>query len=165
MHFFEIYIRDEEGNTVETLKVKRVKRSKHFDLFNLLKEPLYVFFRHNWSIGAVISNESYWKDLKKIAAMFPIMGEEKVGFDLDRIEEDYDQITQIFFTTSEFTPGMFQSGDTASSPKPSLLAQLHYFDYQGELAKVGTRLVKELKAQAQADGVTLEPELQNLVTE
>ena len=82
-------------------KVKRLKRVQYKDLKVLQQEILYFFFKNQASVGACLAEEEVWSAITKISKLLPVIGNEKTGIKLTDIEDDLEQLTEIFFTTSK----------------------------------------------------------------
>lgn len=141
MQHFEVHYRDESGDIVETVLVKRVKRAQLADLITLQQQLLQEFLRVNGAVGAAIASPVAWSVITKIAALLPVVGQEKPGLDLSPIEDDTEQLGRIFFTESAYTE-LIEEG---AQIKPSLISGLNSLDYRGDLGKAIETLRKELE--------------------
>lgn len=157
--YFEIEVKNDSGKVVKTYKVKRVKRSKLNDLIELQKDLLYSFIKSNASIGVLLSDEAVWNTMETVAAMLPIMGQEKPGLPLFEIEDDYEQLRSIFFSQCDVINGVIKV-DPDDGFIPSKIADLHQLDYQGDWGKQLEKVQKEIvsKAEAEAEKTVVEEE-------
>jgi len=128
--------------------VKRVKRSQLKDLITLQQQLFHYFIKHDLSVGSVISNDAAWSVLEKIASLLPVVGEkeETVGIKLDLIEDDIDQLKNIFFTCEPLLEdGTMESINTRIEKEkwyePNLISKLHQLNYnQDSLKKIREEL-------------------------
>jgi cyanate lyase len=140
MNNFTIEIKDEENNLVKTSIVKRVKRAQLADLILLQQQLMDAMFQQidtvvgSISIGNLLSQNQVWDTLQKTSALLNVVGEEK-GFNLDAIEDDWVQITRIFFTQSCDDNGEARFSDENLGFAPSLIAELHQINYRKKLAE------------------------------
>ena len=128
----------------EVVHVKRVARNKLSDLMVLQQELLVDFMKHNAAIGVMVQDKKIWSTMVKAAAMLPVVGQDKPGIDLTRIEDDFEQLCRIFFTES-----MDETGELDNF-RPSLISKLHHFDYGGDLGKAILLLQEDKKAEISA---------------
>lgn len=141
MDNFKVEYKDKLGEIVKVDKVYRVKRDKLKDIIDLQQDLLYSFFKSNASIGQVIADSVNWKNIEKLAKMLPVVGEEKLGFDLSSIENDLSQLLTIFFTQSIDENGNLINSEEAY--KPSLIAELHQLDYYGAVQESAKKIYQE----------------------
>lgn len=132
MNSFDIKYSD---GTVD--KVKRVKRDKLKDLIELQQEIIYYFLKSDLSVGVTISHPEVWSAITKIASLLLIVGNDKPGIKLELIEDDYEQLTQIFITSAEVDEnGEFVNPrtmlDSGNWYEPSLVSKLHQLNYKGD---------------------------------
>lgn len=133
-------------------KVKRVKRDKLKDLIILQQEILYYFFKNQANIGATLAELEAWNCIRKISKLLPVIGEEKLGINLDKLDEDNDleQIALIFITTAiQNEDGGFLSVnehfDTSTWYEPSLISKLHQLNYKGDSGEALKKIQKEVQ--------------------
>lgn len=145
MTVYCVYYKDELGSTVETLLMKRVKRHRNRELIQLMEKLTEAYFINNASLGEVIADDSNWNLMKTVASMIPIVGKDKDGFDIERIADDYDQLTKLFFTTT-YDESIEDSDELyANGIKPSLISKLH--DLNWEEAKKKGLIAARVKAE------------------
>lgn len=136
---FDVTYYDAYGSSTEVVSVKRVVRSNLKDLLLLQQMLLDQFFASGGGIGDILAEEKNWHTLKKTAALLPIVGSDK-PLDLERFQDDYVQITRIFFTQSVQDNGEFIP-DRTKALEPSLISKLHQFNYNAAVGKALEKLV------------------------
>jgi len=130
---FEVTYYDEYGNSTDIVSVRRTNRNKLKELLFLQQQLLDVFFDCDGGVGDILSDERNWQLIRKTAALLPVIGS-NTPLNVDAFEYDYTQITRIFFTQSVNDLGEFVP-DPSQILKPSLISQLHQFNYNGAVSK------------------------------
>lgn len=109
------------------------------DFKELYQELLQYFVHYNSSMGELLSDPSVVSLLKAIAEMLPVVGSNKTGINLDDLLDngDWEQICQLFFTSSMQDDGEFEvdKDGEIKAYKPSKLAKLNQLDFFGRLGK------------------------------
>lgn len=143
-----IEIKNDEDKVVETVQLKRIARSQYKDLIALQQLLMQAFVEYNGATGSVIADEANWKTLIKLGKMLPVIGgNDKEGFDVNKIEHDIVLITRLFFTQAVKEDG---SVDLTDGFKPSILAEFYQLDYSGFLQKA----VRDLETNKKKDEPT-----------
>lgn len=132
MNTFEVIIRDESGEVVDTLHIKRATRANMREIIKLQQILMDAFVEKNIAIGELVLDNGVWKNIERLAKLLPILGESEKVFDVNLIADDLEQICQIFFTQSMKDNGEFIND---GGWEPSKISALHHLDYQGALGK------------------------------
>jgi len=100
----------EYSDPEETVIVKPSSWKVLEDIEYLQKEIIYLLAEVDGAFGDLLrpSNTEFWGHVRKMAALLPIVGQEKPGLDVDRIE-DAEDIIRIFITTSKQRDPQFGS--------------------------------------------------------
>jgi hypothetical protein len=137
MDYLEITAND------KTYRIRRVKRKDLTAFIEAYRKVLENFVYFNGAIGNVLAEEKRWNDLVNCAKFIPVDGQEKIGFDLSLIEDDYDTLIELFFSTS-WNRDRNEYVDLDNGFKSSQLAKLNRIDYDGDWVKILLK-VKEIK--------------------
>jgi hypothetical protein len=119
----------------EVAKVMRspLKKSEHHaglsEVVALLEEIIYAAVEHNISMGSLLTDKSVVSNLRKLAAILPVVGQSKPGIDFDALLEanDQEQICSIFFTQSKLN----DQGEYEIPWKPPFVAVLNGLNFTG----------------------------------
>jgi len=142
MNTFEVVIRDESGDVVDTLHIKRATRANMREIIKLQQILMDAFVEKNIAIGELVLDSGIWKNIERLGKLLPILGEPEKLFDVNSIADDLEQICQIFFTQSMKDNGEFVND---GGWEPSKISALHHLDYQGALGKSIQRLREGVK--------------------
>lgn len=144
MNSFDILYKNELGEVVSKDIIVRVKRKQLNSLILLQEDLIYSFYKNNASIGSIIADNSNWNTMIKISNLLNVVGKEKTGINLEKLEDDILQLTRIFFTQSINDNGEIDNLENDIF-KPSLISQLHQLDYFGSSKKAIQRMMQENK--------------------
>lgn len=130
------YTYDQETDTYKTTvnKVYIIQRSVRRDLdtiIELQKEILGKFMDSQLSMGDLVKDNESWELLKTLASNLNVLGQKEKGFNLEEIEEDLEQICQIFLTQSmNIETGVIDTNENGEIRfKPSLISELHQLNF------------------------------------
>ena len=138
---YKVTYRNDDGTISEELYLRRVVRSRINDVVELQKLLLESFLKNNAAIGPCIAEDNTWKTMKKLASLIRVVGNDKPGFDIDRLEEDYEQLTALFFSTALTDEGELNTEEAGWLLKPSLIARLHGLNWEEDVKKIWTNQV------------------------
>jgi len=145
---FDIQIKKEDGSVGRTIKIKRVVRSKLKDLVMLQQDLISEMVKSidmkqmTVSMGELLADDNVWDKVTQVAKMFNVVGDEK--FDVNEIEEDWQQIGQIFFSESCDGDGVIRTTDEGLFA-PSRIATLHQLNYFNKLVELILEFQSNLK--------------------
>lgn len=94
---YKLDIKDYSGKVVQTLVLRRVKRSNLKEFITAMEELITEYLYHNASAGTVVSDERAWNLVVQAASYIPVDGQKEPGLDVSLIEDDYDTLTELFF--------------------------------------------------------------------
>lgn len=138
-----VYYKNEFGDTVQTLILGRVKRHRNKELIILMEKLTEAYYLNNASLGQIIADDNNWEMMKQVASMIPVVGQKEDGFDIERISDDYSQLTKLFFTT---TYDENEETDYTQGLKPSIIGKMHDLNWGDAQKKAIAALkVKEEK--------------------
>lgn len=141
MNNFDITYSD---GTIDT--VKRVTRVKYKDLIVLQQKLLHFFLTNNGNVGACIADDACWSVIEKTAKLLAVVGGGEIKLSL--LEDDLEQLSNIFFTTSTIEElsqyaGIGKMIEAETWYKPSLISQLHQFNYRGDSGDALKKVIQE----------------------
>jgi hypothetical protein len=94
-------------------------------------EILQAAHEVNFSLGNLFkaSNKRFWSNAKKLAALLPVDGNEKPGFDPEKIDS-MDELCRIFVSTTtgrmNLTGSVWGEGETL---EPSEICRIHHLNF------------------------------------
>ena len=120
--------------------VSPVPRSKLGALDSLMQGIQSEWLRDEFSTGDTIAKDEVWAAIAKIAALLPrVDAPGTTGFDLQKIENDYEYLERLFFGQGLTTD---QDGleITVNALKPCLIHQLHRYNPKKKLREASQLL-------------------------
>lgn len=111
-------------------------RRSHLSAFNeLMLELQSHWIAQEFSTADVVAEDECWELMGKIAAMIPRFDRPgDIGFDLDELDNDYEQIEKLFFTqASDSAPGAKTTEFNLDTFQPGLLFEMHRFNGKKKL--------------------------------
>lgn len=98
----EVTLWDESGEASETLIVRPAAFNNLSDVKELQKKLMEAFEEKNGSLGELLADRVVYADMKKLAALLRVVGEQKPGLDITSLYDagDIVQLGQIFFSES-----------------------------------------------------------------
>lgn len=131
---FIVYYEDGSRDTVKPVSWKALN-----DIQILQYEILTASAEAGGSPGELLNpeNKDFWEPASKLAQLMPIVGKDKPGIDVDKIE-DIDQIIRIFVTTSEARDpetGFIMPGEEGYL-LPSYISKVNGINFLKLLAKI-----------------------------
>lgn len=166
---FDVIYWDAEDQPSKIIAVRPVpfrgKKGGLNDVINLQEKLLKDFVEHDGRLAGLLSNNSTWDTMTRLASLLPVVGEEAVGFDIEAIAQQNDiaQLGRIFFSESikdDLTRETDKDGNVINSP--SLIAKIHDINFSATLF----RLVRERGQQEREKQLTeINENLKNLESE
>jgi hypothetical protein len=105
---------------------------KKLDEVELLQyEILKAAYEVNFSLSALFkpSNKQFWNNAKKLAKLLPVVGQDKPGFNPEKIDS-MDELCRIFVSTS---PGRMNMTGAVwgeeSALQPSEISRIHHLNF------------------------------------
>lgn len=141
MRSYDIKLFDNLGKLEETITIKPVKRKYLADLIEANKVVIEALLKYNGGVGTALSDDNVWIAMTKVAKLCPVLGKDEFGFNLELIEDDYETLSQLFFTRTEYDNTI----DFSKDVKPSVIATLNHLDFPGDLGKAWNKLKEEVE--------------------
>jgi hypothetical protein len=113
----------------KTVIINRFKRKDLAAFYNLYQELVSVYFLHQGAIGSFLMDERGWDLLTQISSILPIEAQKELGFDITVIEEDFDLINNLFFTTSFNSETGELELNEFGQLDPGLISRLNRLDF------------------------------------
>ena len=132
----QVEYKNDYGDVMETLVLKRVPRAKLKELLTLVERLTAVFLINNGSMGDILSDDNNWNLMKQVARIIPVVGNDKPGFDIDKLQDDYEQLCYLFFCAANLA--------NDENYKDSLISQLHGANAEANVKK-GFQIVEKMR--------------------
>ena len=133
-----------EDNTELLIKQASWKNLEDIEVLQL--EILKTAYDAKFSLGTLFrgSNKRFWDNAKKLAALLPVVGQDELGFDPEKIE-DLDELCRVFISTS--TARINETGSVTSEGKeilqPSEISRIHDLNFLNLLIQIEEEIQKE----------------------
>ena len=147
---FEVTTWDKKGEAEDTLIIRAAPFSKIGEVKELQVKLIEAFEEKKGSLSELISDETVYATMLKLAGLLRVVGLEKPGFDIQSLYEEGDivQLGRIFFTEAvsedmrspgytdiEMVEGqpmkLYNRPEHRQNPTPSAIARIHdlpFFD-------------------------------------
>lgn len=127
----------DDDTEVNIRRIKRVNLAKFSEKHEKILESILSF---NGRIGNFLAVDKNYNLLVELCKLIPV-DEEPKFLDFTKIENNYELITLLFFSTS-YNPetGNFDLGDDGITYKPSLLNQFNFVEYEELMGKLALKV-------------------------
>lgn len=154
MTIHTIEYKDQDGNVIGTDIITVPMRSQLKEILILQQALIEGMYDHIDPMtaeriysGSLLLDDAIWDNVEKLAKLIPVVGKEKPGIDLTKLESDIPQLIRLFFSQSCNEVGdILVNIEEKSFFLPSVLSELYRFNFPKFIKEMFDKAAKQEKA-------------------